>query len=42
MPDCITLRKALELACEWIANDHHGSVESFVAYFLERAKEAVN
>lgn len=42
LPDYIVVNKALELACEWIAQDHHGSVESCVAYFLERAKEAVN
>jgi len=42
MPDYITLHKALELACEWIAQDHQGSVEAFLEYFIAQAKGAVN
>lgn len=34
--------KALELACEWIANDHVGTVESWKEYFLLRAKEGIS
>jgi hypothetical protein len=36
------LLKALELACQWIAADHKGTVESWKEYFLKRAKEGIN
>jgi hypothetical protein len=36
------LLKALELACEYIADDHETTVESWKEYFLKRAKEGIN
>lgn len=36
------LLKALELACEWISNDHVGTIESWKEYFRQRAKEAIS
>lgn len=35
------LETALNLACEWVLNDHEGTIEEFQDYFLNRAKEAL-
>jgi hypothetical protein len=36
------LLKALELACQWITNDHKGTPESWKEYFLMKAREGIN
>jgi hypothetical protein len=41
MEDYLVLLKALELACEWISNDHNGSAEDFMGYFIKQAKEKI-
>lgn len=41
MPDYHVLLKAFELACEWIANDHQGSAESFQECFKKMAEGAL-